>query len=75
MVDKCNRNGPQVDASFPPEMMAGGALPQMWKPLPFCALPDGAHNFPRDLVYFRLPDPHSETNQVAEPPSFQTGQK
>ncbi|KAK1884729.1 Late secretory pathway protein AVL9 like [Dissostichus eleginoides] len=30
-------------------------LPDEWKYLPFLALPDGAHNFTEDTVYFHLP--------------------
>lgn len=32
-------------------------LPSIWKTLPSMALPDGAHNYDRDTIYFHLPHP------------------
>lgn len=34
-----------------------GRLPNAWKTLPSVALPDGAHNYDRDTIYFHLPHP------------------
>jgi hypothetical protein len=34
-----------------------GQLPNVWKTLPSVALPDGAHNYDRDTIYFHLPHP------------------
>uniref|UniRef100_A0A4W3IXL2 AVL9 homolog (S. cerevisiase) n=1 Tax=Callorhinchus milii TaxID=7868 RepID=A0A4W3IXL2_CALMI len=31
------------------------SLPEEWKYLPFLALPDGAHNYQEDTIYFHLP--------------------
>ncbi|PVD30479.1 hypothetical protein C0Q70_09745 [Pomacea canaliculata] len=48
-----------VEYSYPP-VIAGTSvesheLPQQWKHLPSLALPDGAHNFLKDTVFFHLP--------------------
>ena len=32
-------------------------LPEIWRTLPSLALPDGAHNYDRDTIFFHLPDP------------------
>lgn len=49
-----------MEYAFPAEILrADGSLPELWKPLPFCALPDGIHNFATGVSYFRMPDPHS----------------
>uniref|UniRef100_A0A4W6G5X4 AVL9 homolog (S. cerevisiase) n=1 Tax=Lates calcarifer TaxID=8187 RepID=A0A4W6G5X4_LATCA len=49
----------QVEFSYPPLMPDEGhdsnLLPEEWKYLPFLALPDGAHNYQEDTVYFHLP--------------------
>ncbi|XP_046919812.2 late secretory pathway protein AVL9 homolog [Dermatophagoides farinae] len=39
-------------------------LPECWKSLPSLAIPDGAHNFERDTVYFHLPDLIDPTRTV-----------
>ncbi|XP_075676212.1 late secretory pathway protein AVL9 homolog [Dermatophagoides pteronyssinus] len=39
-------------------------LPDCWKSLPSLAIPDGAHNFERDSVYFHLPDLFDPTRTV-----------
>ncbi|OTF75804.1 hypothetical protein BLA29_005898, partial [Euroglyphus maynei] len=39
-------------------------LPDCWKSLPSLAIPDGAHNFERDTVYFHLPDLFDPTRTV-----------
>ncbi|KAK5877969.1 hypothetical protein CesoFtcFv8_025425 [Champsocephalus esox] len=54
-----HKKGCQVEFSYPPLMPDEGhdsnLLPEEWKYLPFLALPDGAHNFTEDTVYFHLP--------------------
>ncbi|KAM9827035.1 late secretory pathway protein AVL9 homolog [Neosynchiropus ocellatus] len=54
-----HKKGCQVEFSYPPllpdEGHDSGLLPEEWKYLPFLALPDGAHNFQEDTVYFHLP--------------------
>ncbi|XP_051522919.1 late secretory pathway protein AVL9 homolog isoform X1 [Myxocyprinus asiaticus] len=54
-----HKKGCQVEFSYPP-IIPGTAhdsntLPEEWKYLPFLALPDGAHNYQEDTVYFHLP--------------------
>lgn len=39
-------------------------LPDAWKTLPSLALPDGAHNYERDIIYFNLPDPEDPSLTV-----------
>uniref|UniRef100_H2V8G4 AVL9 homolog (S. cerevisiase) n=1 Tax=Takifugu rubripes TaxID=31033 RepID=H2V8G4_TAKRU len=54
-----HKKGCQVEFSYPPLMPDEGhdsnVLPDEWKYLPFLALPDGAHNYQEDTVYFHLP--------------------
>ncbi|XP_019110057.2 late secretory pathway protein AVL9 homolog [Larimichthys crocea] len=54
-----HKKGCQVEFSYPPLMPDEGhdsnVLPGEWKYLPFLALPDGAHNYQEDTVYFHLP--------------------
>ncbi|XP_004702921.2 late secretory pathway protein AVL9 homolog, partial [Echinops telfairi] len=54
-----HKKGCQVEFSYPPLIPGDGhdshALPEEWKYLPFLALPDGAHNYQEDTVYFHLP--------------------
>ncbi|KAK2886708.1 late secretory pathway protein AVL9 homolog [Channa argus] len=54
-----HKKGCQVEFSYPPLMPDEGhdssRLPEEWKYLPFLALPDGAHNYQEDTVYFHLP--------------------
>lgn len=52
----------------PPEEAAANSatpsitgLPEVWKTLPSLALPDGAHNYDRDTIFFHLPDPQDGT--------------
>ncbi|XP_042550986.1 late secretory pathway protein AVL9 homolog isoform X3 [Dipodomys spectabilis] len=54
-----HKKGCQVEFSYPP-LVPGGehdshTLPEEWKYLPFLALPDGAHNYQEDTVFFHLP--------------------
>uniref|UniRef100_A0A8C5PB24 AVL9 cell migration associated n=1 Tax=Leptobrachium leishanense TaxID=445787 RepID=A0A8C5PB24_9ANUR len=48
-----------VEYSYPPLIPGEGhdshLVPEEWKYLPFLALPDGAHNFQEDTVFFHLP--------------------
>uniref|UniRef100_A0A3Q4ALB8 UDENN domain-containing protein n=1 Tax=Mola mola TaxID=94237 RepID=A0A3Q4ALB8_MOLML len=54
-----HKRGCQVEFSYPPLMPDEGhdsnVLPEEWKYLPFLALPDGAHNYQEDTVFFHLP--------------------
>ncbi|XP_028289769.1 late secretory pathway protein AVL9 homolog [Gouania willdenowi] len=54
-----HKKGCQVEFSYPPllpdEGHDSGLLPEEWKYLPFVALPDGAHNYQEDTIYFHLP--------------------
>ncbi|XP_077479876.1 late secretory pathway protein AVL9 homolog [Stigmatopora argus] len=63
-----HKKGCQVEFSYPPLMPQEGhdsnMLPEEWKYLPFLALPDGAHNFQEDTVYFHLPPLGGDTKCV-----------
>ncbi|XP_027696016.1 late secretory pathway protein AVL9 homolog [Vombatus ursinus] len=54
-----HKKGCQVEFSYPPLITGEGhdshTLPEEWKYLPFLALPDGAHNYQEDTVFFHLP--------------------
>ncbi|XP_054847643.1 late secretory pathway protein AVL9 homolog [Eublepharis macularius] len=54
-----HKKGCQVEFSYPPLTPGGShdshSLPEEWKYLPFLALPDGAHNYQEDTVFFHLP--------------------
>ncbi|XP_021567454.1 late secretory pathway protein AVL9 homolog isoform X3 [Carlito syrichta] len=54
-----HKKGCQVEFSYPPLIPGEGhdshTLPEEWKYLPFLALPDGAHNYQEDTVFFHLP--------------------
>ncbi|XP_061569529.1 late secretory pathway protein AVL9 homolog [Cololabis saira] len=54
-----HKKGCQVEFSYPPLMPDEGhdssLLPDEWRYLPFLCLPDGAHNYQEDTVYFHLP--------------------
>ncbi|XP_001376439.1 late secretory pathway protein AVL9 homolog [Monodelphis domestica] len=54
-----HKKGCQVEFSYPPLIAGEGhdsnTLPEEWKYLPFLALPDGAHNYQEDTVFFHLP--------------------
>ncbi|XP_054933477.1 late secretory pathway protein AVL9 homolog isoform X2 [Dermacentor andersoni] len=54
--------GYQLEYAYPPilgkeetEAQENQDLPEPWKHLPSLALPDGAHNYEEDTVYFHLP--------------------
>lgn len=60
-----HKKGCVVEYSYPPvferEKLKGSDLPEPWKHLPTLALPDGAHNYEQDTIYFHLPsleNPH-----------------
>lgn len=54
-----HKKGCQVEYAYPPtgkdENLSSTELPEQWKHLPSLALPDGAHNYEEDTVYFHLP--------------------
>lgn len=54
-----HKKGCQVEFSYPPIIPEEGhdshSLPEEWKYLPFLALPDGAHNYQEDTIFFHLP--------------------
>nr|XP_014346362.1 PREDICTED: late secretory pathway protein AVL9 homolog isoform X2 [Latimeria chalumnae] len=54
-----HKKGCQVEFSYPPLIPEDGHdshnLPEEWKYLPFLALPDGAHNYQEDTIFFHLP--------------------
>ncbi|XP_074844251.1 late secretory pathway protein AVL9 homolog isoform X2 [Carettochelys insculpta] len=54
-----HKKGCQVEFAYPPLILGEGhdshSLPEEWKYLPFLALPDGAHNYQEDTVFFHLP--------------------
>ncbi|GBM20411.1 Late secretory pathway protein AVL9 [Araneus ventricosus] len=60
-----HKKGCVVEFSYPPlfdgENIKSSDLPEPWKHLPTLALPDGAHNYEKDTIYFHLPsldNPH-----------------
>lgn len=62
-----HKRGCQVEFSYPPISDEGhdsNSLPDQWKYLPFLALPDGAHNYQEDTVYFLLPPLSEDTKCV-----------
>uniref|UniRef100_A0A3P8UI17 AVL9 homolog (S. cerevisiase) n=1 Tax=Cynoglossus semilaevis TaxID=244447 RepID=A0A3P8UI17_CYNSE len=63
-----HKKGCQVEFSYPPLMPDEGhdsnLLPEEWKYLPFLALPDGAHNYQEDTVFFHLPPRSGDTKCV-----------
>ncbi|XP_030204854.1 late secretory pathway protein AVL9 homolog isoform X2 [Gadus morhua] len=63
-----HKKGCQVEFSYPPllpdESHDSGGLPEQWRYLPFLALPDGAHNYQEDTVYFHLPPLSAEMKCV-----------
>ncbi|KAG8572451.1 hypothetical protein GDO81_012047 [Engystomops pustulosus] len=63
-----HKKGCQVEFSYPPLIPEEGhdsnVLPEEWKYLPFLALPDGAHNFQEDTVFFHLPPRSGERRTV-----------
>ncbi|XP_074601660.1 late secretory pathway protein AVL9 homolog isoform X2 [Brevipalpus obovatus] len=58
-VSEKTKSGPQDDGENFREK-----LPEVWKTLPSIALPDGAHNYERDTIYFHLPHPIKPSTTV-----------
>lgn len=66
-----HKKGCQIDYCYPPmrneqtvdedeqQSSPTNRLPNIWKTLPSIALPDGSHNYDRDLIYFHLPHPRN----------------
>uniref|UniRef100_A0A1I8J4S2 UDENN domain-containing protein n=1 Tax=Macrostomum lignano TaxID=282301 RepID=A0A1I8J4S2_9PLAT len=54
-----HKRGVQLEYCYPPLFPGQGhdasELPEEWQNLPYLALPDGAHNYEQDHVYFVLP--------------------
>ncbi|XP_060637622.2 late secretory pathway protein AVL9 homolog [Anolis sagrei] len=63
-----HKKGCQVEFSYPPlipgESHDSHSLPEEWKYLPFLALPDGAHNYQEDTVFFHLPPRSGDRSTV-----------
>uniref|UniRef100_A0A8C8SKB6 AVL9 cell migration associated n=1 Tax=Pelusios castaneus TaxID=367368 RepID=A0A8C8SKB6_9SAUR len=63
-----HKKGCQVEFSYPPLIPGEGhdshSLPEEWKYLPFLALPDGAHNYQEDTVFFHLPPRYGHRSTV-----------
>ncbi|XP_041100416.1 late secretory pathway protein AVL9 homolog [Polyodon spathula] len=63
-----HKKGCQVEFSYPPLIPGEGhdnsSLPEEWKYLPFLALPDGAHNYQEDTIYFHLPPRNGDQKTV-----------
>ncbi|KAK6165935.1 hypothetical protein SNE40_022741 [Patella caerulea] len=63
-----HKKGCQVEYSYPP-LIPGNKVdshdvPKEWKHLPSLALPDGAHNFQKDTVFFHLPGRNGSNKTV-----------
>ncbi|XP_022099015.1 late secretory pathway protein AVL9 homolog [Acanthaster planci] len=63
-----HKRGGQVDFSYPPliegQCSNSSDIPSEWKHLPFLALPDGAHNYLEDTIYFHLPGKDEKRDTV-----------
>ncbi|KAL8563972.1 hypothetical protein ACOMHN_025303 [Nucella lapillus] len=63
-----HKKGCQVEYSYPPVIVGNAVdsheLPGEWKHLPSLALPDGAHNYQNDTVFFHLPSRDSSKKTV-----------
>ncbi|RWS14232.1 late secretory pathway protein AVL9-like protein [Dinothrombium tinctorium] len=46
------------------EELSNARLPLVWRTLPSIALPDGAHNYDKDTIYFTLPHPYKHGTTV-----------
>ncbi|XP_069110409.1 late secretory pathway protein AVL9 homolog [Argopecten irradians] len=54
-----HKKGCQVEFAYPP-LITGNKVdshevPEVWKHLPSLAIPDGAHNYTQDTIFFHLP--------------------
>lgn len=68
-----HKHGYQVDYCYPPIAPSKRTfstskhpitLPNCWRTLPLLCLPDGAHNFDSDTIYFTMPDIENETKHT-----------
>ncbi|XP_033639205.1 late secretory pathway protein AVL9 homolog [Asterias rubens] len=63
-----HKKGCQVDFSYPPLVEGCSSdspeVPPEWKHLPCHAVPDGAHNYLEDTIYFHLPGKGESRNTV-----------
>ncbi|KAM3823372.1 late secretory pathway protein AVL9 homolog isoform 3-T3 [Vipera latastei] len=63
-----HKKGCQIEFSYPSlipgESHDSNSLPEEWKYLPFLALPDGAHNYQEDTVFFHLPPRSSDRSTI-----------
>ncbi|XP_038057280.1 late secretory pathway protein AVL9 homolog [Patiria miniata] len=63
-----HKKGCQVDFSYPPliegQSSSSSDIPAEWKHLPFLAVPDGAHNYLEDTIYFHLPGRDEKRNTI-----------
>ncbi|CAF1687820.1 unnamed protein product, partial [Adineta ricciae] len=54
-----HKKGHQIEYSYP---LAKESLDEQWSNILSYALPDGAHNREKDLIYFHIPSLDKETN-------------
>ncbi|GAB1603474.1 late secretory pathway protein AVL9 homolog, partial [Argonauta hians] len=63
-----HKKGCQVEYSYPPLIDGNSVdsheLPAEWHHLPSLALPDGAHNYTKDTIFFHLPSRDGEYSTV-----------
>lgn len=63
-----HKKGCQVEYSYPPLIPGNPVdsheLPDEWRHLPSLALPDGAHNYTKDTIYFHLPSREGDFGTV-----------
>ncbi|CAI9727784.1 Hypothetical predicted protein [Octopus vulgaris] len=63
-----HKKGCQVEYSYPPLIEGNSVdsheLPDEWRHLPSLALPDGAHNYTKDTIFFHLPSRDGEYSTV-----------
>ncbi|XP_014677682.1 PREDICTED: late secretory pathway protein AVL9 homolog [Priapulus caudatus] len=63
-----HKRGCQVEYAYPPffegDAVDSHELPDEWRHLPSLAIPDGAHNFLEDSVFFHLPSRESARKTV-----------
>uniref|UniRef100_A0A0X3Q8Y2 Late secretory pathway protein AVL9 homolog n=1 Tax=Schistocephalus solidus TaxID=70667 RepID=A0A0X3Q8Y2_SCHSO len=58
-----HKKGAEVEFSYP-EPSYASELPSQWSCIPSIALPDGAHNFKKDSVFFTLPSLLSKSESL-----------
>lgn len=63
-----HKKGCQVEYAYPPfhdgDSVENTECPDEWKHLPTLALPDGAHNFEKDTIYFHMPSRNESSKTV-----------